>query len=268
MKFVSYGSNSSGNCYIVHHNGVNLGFDIGKNPFNGSRNLMAWKFLKYLFISHEHEDHTKYLITFLKNNYNGKIFINRKCYNLLKIKDKTGWIRSHVWRFIFLDDGENWSDETIKVTAFKVRHNSQANNGYIIHFRKSGEYKKIGFFTDCGSLPYTTLNLDIFNNCDLLMMELNHTAKKLPNSIKEEIQYSDWGHFSHEQAVEFLKKVKRKINPQCNIYLLHASLTNYNMEKEDNKIRQAFPEFNIQRVQPLGIHLYNCDNREKPREQD
>ncbi|MFV8469418.1 MBL fold metallo-hydrolase [Mycoplasma sp. Sp48II] len=258
MKLLSYGSNSSGNCYLLHNNGLNLGFDIGKNPFTTQKSKLAWTFLKYLFISHEHTDHTEFLVTFLKNNYNAKIFINKKCYEVLVIRDKSGWVRSHIWRFIFISDYDNtWEDENIQVRAFKVNHNSMANNGYVIKFRKTQE--KVAFFTDCGSLNYITTNSDIFNNCKVLLMELNHIPNSFPKTIKEEIQFSNFGHFSKAQAIEFLQKVKHKLLPNSKIFLLHASLSNYNMEKHDNDVAKKFPEFRFQRVEPLGTHLYDTE---------
>ncbi|WLP85266.1 MBL fold metallo-hydrolase [Mycoplasma seminis] len=262
MDLLSLGSSSKGNAYLVKSEKDYIGLDIGISPFSKTPKInLLWRLMKYLFISHEHEDHTKYLTAFLKQNVEAKIFINRKCYELLKIKDTSGTIKAHFRRFIFLNERENkWENSDLEVTCFEVNHNSLANNGYVIKFKNSKE--KVAFFTDCGSWRKTT-EMEIFNNTHMMLMEVNHhiaQKRKVYRNNKTAIQFSDFGHFSHQQALELLKKLTKHIHEMGKIMLLHQSSTEYrNAERMDGAIKTQFPAFEIERVAPVGVHYYKSD---------
>ncbi|WGI36464.1 MBL fold metallo-hydrolase [Mesomycoplasma lagogenitalium] len=257
MFIQSFGSSSAGNSYLItDNNDINesIVIDLGINIIKNIEYLSTLLKVKYVFISHEHSDHTKYLKTFLKFNIKTKVIINKECFNELARYDSFYERIKH--RFIFLNYGEYKEIDFLTVWAFKCNHNSAANNGYVINFINKN--KKILFFTDCGSLDLKQFKNINFKNINAYLIESNHQEKN-PSNIKEDIQQSKWGHFSFKQSAEFIDWVKMKIKNNYQeikplFVLLHTSYTYEKQLKElDKNLNVDFVR--LERIVPTLIKL-------------
>ncbi|MBN0919454.1 MBL fold metallo-hydrolase [[Mycoplasma] gypis] len=232
MFVTSFGSSSEGSMYLLKDEANNIFcFDIGINVFSTQYNKYLSDILnvEYLFISHEHIDHVRSLKKFLIYNPRAKIIINPKILEFFKhtnkptYKDLYNLLR---FRVILLEHGQTYEDTKIKIKVFEVNHNATANNGYIF-INKLNNFK-ILFFTDCGSFNYSLVNKNDFNNLSLCMMEINHDDREEVNTKKERTQYSNIGHFSRFQALQFIKWLNDGLNnKKCKYLFLHTSTTNY-----------------------------------------
>ncbi|MGY6172501.1 MBL fold metallo-hydrolase [Candidatus Mycoplasma pogonae] len=232
MTIHSFGSSSAGNCYLLEDKDFNIGIDIGVNAIQ-PENFSLWNKAKYLFISHEHVDHTRYLKKFLGEIPQGKVVINPKSYEFL-IKKRSDFFKLKD-RFIFLDYNQEITLENqLDVKAIKINHNSTANNGYIINLTNG---KKLVFFTDCGSFNYDLYPPELFANTDIFMIESNHLENdELFLDYKQIGQYSNKGHFSRQQSLEFIDYVKPSDNAKW--LFIHTSKTNYPNPEINNVVYQ------------------------------
>ncbi|UWD34034.1 MBL fold metallo-hydrolase [Mesomycoplasma molare] len=251
MYIKSYGSSSKGNAYYIVTNQakriiIDLGLDVLKNK--QSPHYEHLLNVDYVFISHEHVDHTRHLKKFLENNLKAKVHIAQESFEKLCSKDKWFWLNKARFFWTPLEKaGAIWTNKDFQVTSIKVEHNSKANFGYFIDFY-NGE--NILYITDCGSI-----NLGQFKNLDFkdlktIMIESNYDDEREPTafSIKEETQRSMVGHFSYKQSMKLISFIFNKIKDDAknygikdasiiekllslNVFLIHTSAKDFNSLK-------------------------------------
>ncbi|MGX9394755.1 MBL fold metallo-hydrolase [Mycoplasma sp. 392] len=259
LTWNSYGSSSKGSCYILDSPNAKIMIDAGLNIYNNSTTLNLVRQVSFLFISHEHIDHTRFLKTFLQKNKKAKVIIHPLCFVWLttpQFKDYE-YIRKNEHRFIKLSPQEDFKEVypifnmnagKIQVKAFKVSHNSFANNGYLIKFFADSKNEiKVTFFTDCGSLEVNSKLLDEMNESDIWVFEANHQSPEEDYKIettKERVQFSDKGHFSSKQLDKLLAALKQSnYNTAISqeLFLIHTSPTNFkNFEAYDAYLRKKY----------------------------
>lgn len=269
LKFISFGSGSSGNCYYLFTATDGLLIDTGI----GIRTLKKY-FKEYglsfsnvhnILITHDHADHVK-SVGSLSCEYNLPVYTTEKVHE--------GIGRNYcVHRKVspemkrFVEKGDTFMVGGFTVTTFGVPHDSADNVGYCI------ECEGVTFclMTDAGCV--TDEMKAFIGKADYLVIEANHDEEMLkggpyPEHLKDRIM-SDSGHLSNkvcgyalaENMSERLKKV----------WLCHLSEDNNHPELARKTVESILGAHGIitgtdlelevlKRKVPSGIHELTPEN--------
>ncbi|EIN15187.1 Hypothetical protein, putative metallo-hydrolase/oxidoreductase [Mycoplasmopsis agalactiae 14628] len=272
MEITSYGSSSAGNCYFVdfgvdHYltSGFNILIDIGVNITSKKADPNYEKFaqVRYLFISHEHSDHTKYLKQFLDFNSLATVIIHPEC--LKALYERQPALKLYHKRFELVTPGTmpyrlplNIKDTNscLEVYPIKVEHNSKANNGYFITLDANIYPKRRVFFiTDCGSIKVKQFISKNIKEADIYLIESNHPEDLIVNDLKTEIQASNLGHFNSTQALRLVNFLKLHIdkNIEQKVVWIHTSSLFYEALSSADPFGLRFHPTNTERIQMSWI---------------
>ena len=223
MKFISFGSGSSGNCYFLGNDSYGILIDAG---------ISSRKIKKYLkevgydlsqiygvFITHDHFDHIKSVGT-LGEVYNIPVYSTEdilkginKCY---KITEKLYQSKRPI------NILEEVCIKDFKITAFEVEHDSSQCVGYHIEF----EGEKITLATDLGGINEKAC--EYICKADHVVIEANYDEDMLLNGsyhflLKKRI-LGGCGHLANHVTMQFL----RENFQDCwkNIFFCHLSQNN------------------------------------------
>lgn len=204
LRFISFGSGSSGNCYFLYTDTDGIMIDCGV----GVRKLKKY-FHDYglhisdihnILVTHDHADHVKSVGSVCSDNHlpvYSTLEVHQGIYRNWCVKNK---IDDSLKRF--LTKGETITIGEFAVTPFAVPHDSADNVGYCI------EYSNIVFtiITDCGHI--TEEIKKYIRKSNYLVIEANHGVEKLrdgkyPEILKRRIA-SDFGHLSNEDCAAAL----------------------------------------------------------------
>ncbi|BAI81608.1 conserved hypothetical protein [Deferribacter desulfuricans SSM1] len=217
MNIISSGS--KGNCYSICTDDSIIIIDIGVS-LTRILNSLEENELKnkdlFLFLTHEHIDHTKGLRTFI-NNFSPNVFCSMG--TALEISKKYELDPSN---FYILDEQKLYKIDGFEVAPFKVLHDGAEPFGY--HFIIDG--KGVTFSTDLGVI--TDDIIDFLNDSHLAIVESNYEDTLLQNGnypgfLKNRIK-SVKGHLSNKQAINALSMLNTK--KLQTVYLGHISEEN------------------------------------------
>ena len=197
LKFISFGSGSSGNCYYLATATDGLMIDIGV----GLRTLkkhckdygVSLHSVKNLLITHDHADHIKSVGSF-SGDYQVPVYTTRLVHKGININYCIQRKVSDDMKR-FLEVGKTVVIGDFTVTPFAVPHDASENVGYEI------KVEGINFviITDAGSV--TDEMKEIISRADYLVIEANHDVEMLeggpyPAYLKKRI-LSASGHLSN-----------------------------------------------------------------------
>ena len=200
MRVVNLASGSKGNCSFIEAGGVRILIDAGLSVVEIERRLAAIgekaQDIDAIFITHEHVDHVKGFVGFLKK-YKARGFIHKQILDKVllgatsEIYDKTSAITAYELNF-----------HNVKIIPFELPHDSLICLGYMVEYNK----RKVAFVTDLGMLPLSVL--DMLCGVELIYIESNHDKKMLNNChypyiVKQRIS-GNHGHLSNDQASEII----------------------------------------------------------------
>ncbi len=228
MKFISLGSGSSGNSYLLRNDDCSILIDAGISARTMRKHFkdlgVGLDEIKAIFITHDHADHIKALGVFV-NDMKIPLYateevhrgINRN--HCLSTKIATEHVR-------IIHKGEPVSIGDIQVTPFAVPHDSNDCVGYtVVHGDVS-----FCLITDAGHVtPCIEENV---SKANYLVLEANHDEDMLmmgPYSayLKGRIR-GDRGHLSNKTAAELLT---RCASPALrHVWLCHLSEENNHPE--------------------------------------
>lgn len=243
LRFISFGSGSSGNCYYLATTTDGLIIDSGI----GIRTLKRY-FKDYgvtlnsvhnILITHDHADHIK-SVGFLSNDYNIPVHTTKEVHDGIRRnycvnkKVPTEQIR-------YIEKGVTYEVGEFKVTPFAVPHDSTDNVGYRI------EYGDIVFclITDAGCITDDMkYNISIAN---YLVMEANHDEEMVeggpyPDYLKKRI-LSASGHLSNKNCA---KVIAENMSENLRmIWLCHLSEENNHPELARKTVESVFRSYGI-----------------------
>ena len=225
MKFISLGSGSSGNCYLLQSGETSILLDAGISI----RSLK--KYLKDLdmsleddvsavFVTHDHADHIK-SVGNIANECGKTIYATQlvhegiACNRCLKIQVPAN-------RMAFVEKGKPIEIGNFRITPFDVPHDSRDCVGYVVE----ADGVRFCLITDVGHVTDTIR--EQVGLANYLVLESNHDVNmllmgKYSAFLKDRIS-SDKGHLNNEQAAYLLAE---SATPQLrHVWLCHLSEEN------------------------------------------
>ena len=243
LKFISFGSGSSGNCYYLFTETDGLMIDIGV----GIRTLkkyfrdygLSLSSIHHVCITHDHADHIK-SVGSISHEYHLPIYATENVHTGIDrnycVQRKLSSDKKHV-----IIPGESMQMGSFLVTPFNVPHDATENVGYQI------EAEGITFclITDAGSI--TEEIREYISRADYLVIEANHDIEMLtqgpyPPHLKKRIQ-SATGHLNnHDCAVAIAENMKEGLK---HVWLCHLSEENNHPELARKTIETILHQYGI-----------------------
>lgn len=240
LKFCSFASGSSGNCYLVKNDDAAILIDSGisgKKIFDGLEATgTPREMVRAVLVTHEHTDHIRSLHTVAKKLPGVRIYANEGTWN--NVKHHISEAQREYFR-----TGEEFSVEGLAVRSFPVSHDAADPVGFSVCFGN----KQISICTDCGCISEEIFNE--ISDADLLLLEANHEKEmllfgKYPYVLKKRI-LGDHGHLSNVTCGECLCRIVED-NPKNRVVLLgHMSRENNTPEVAMQAVKNTLEEQNI-----------------------
>lgn len=243
LKFISFGSGSSGNCYYLYTETEGLIIDIGV----GIRTLkkqfrdfgLSLSSVHHVLITHDHADHIK-SVGSISYEYHLPIYATRQVHEGI---DRNYCVQrklpADMKRYVV--PGEPVQLGAFHVTPFSVPHDATENVGYQI------EVEGVTFciITDAGSI--TDDIRSFISRADYLVIEANHDLEMLkngpyPEHLKVRIQ-SNTGHLCNSDCgVAIAENMKEGLK---HVWLCHLSEENNHPELARKTVETVLREYGI-----------------------
>ncbi len=203
LRFQSFGSGSSGNCYFIGNAQTGFLIDAGIGVRSIRRNLRAigidFSNIMGVFITHDHVDHIR-AVGSLGEIHHVPIYTTRKIHEGINKSYCVTTKLLHSRRYI--EKNESVEIAGFNITAFPVSHDATESVGFTVAY----EGKRFTFATDLGFVGEEVAHhLKLAN---YMVFEANYDEHLLsissyPSDLKRRIR-SHTGHLSNNQAGEFL----------------------------------------------------------------
>lgn len=262
LRFISFGSGSSGNCYYLYTETDSLIIDAGV----GIRTLKKY-FRDYglsldkvhrILITHDHADHIK-CVGSMSHDYHLPVYATRIVHqgidrNYCVARKVSGELRQ------YLDVGVTVQLGEFSVTPFSVPHDSSDNVGYMIEVQNT----TFCIITDAGCV--TEEMASYISRAQHLVIEANHDCEMLqhgpyPQHLKERIT-NGTGHLNNEACAQAIANHMS----EClrNVWLCHLSEENNHPELARKTVETILRSYGIvvgkdidlgvlKRTKPTGI---------------
>ena len=237
MKFISFGSGSSGNCYYLLEDGIGLIIDAGIGIRSFKKYFREYGFtyptLKAILVTHDHTDHVK-AVGALSGEYNLEVFATEEVHKgILNNYYTHKKVRPELCRTYL--PGDDWSIGPFHITTFTVPHDASHNCGYFIETATTN----FCFITDAGS--FTPEMISFVRRARNLVIEANYDAAMLdegpyPLHLKKRIK-APTGHACNAETARILEENLAATTE--NIWLCHLSEENNHPELARKTIAQA-----------------------------
>ncbi len=208
MKVDILASGSKGNLIALRTTNYNILIDVGLSYRKIVEKLseidLTLEKIDFLFLTHEHSDHTKGLKLIIEKHPKIKIFLTKG--TLDGLNDE---IKDLIKNFEFVKADQNYNVKDITFYPMMMSHDAYEPVGYIFYI----DDKKIVLVTDTGYLHESYY--DLIRNANLYILESNHDEHMLmhsprrTHSLKMRI-LSEKGHLSNDQAAKIVNKVVDK----------------------------------------------------------
>lgn len=220
LEIETFGSNSTGNCYLLKDGSSHLLLEAGINP---KRMSIDWSKVEGVLISHEHQDHAKYAKDIVKRTGTdifcsagtGSCVVGVPTYRTNLVKAK-GSFTTNDW----------------KIMPFDIEHDAQEPLGFLIE-TPSGQ--RVLFATDTYYIRYRftgITHLMIECNYSLEILERNYQHRKIDKKQRNRIITS---HFELNNVRQFLQS--NDLSKLQEVHLLHLSDRNSDAEQFKREIQ-------------------------------
>ncbi|MBP1541650.1 MAG: MBL fold metallo-hydrolase [Prevotella sp.] len=243
LKFISFGSGSSGNCYYLATAGDALLVDVGV----GIRGLkkacrdygVSLAGVRHVLITHDHADHIKSVGSF-SHDFNVPVYATREVHDGINrnycITQKIAADMTH-----YLEKGRTEQIGEFTVTPFGVPHDSSDNVGYFI---EAGD-TNICIITDAGNV--TDVMKQYIAKARHLIIEANHDTEMVvngpyPQFLKDRI-LSQTGHLSNTaSATAVAENMSEDLR---HVWLCHLSEENNHPELARKTVESILRSYGI-----------------------
>ncbi len=224
LKFISFGSGSSGNCAYLgdDHTGIliDAGVDNNKVVKELALNGISMDRIKGICITHDHGDHIRFAYSIVRRYRHIGIYCTPKALN--------GIMRRHNISRRFKDYHRPFYKEipfeidNFKITAFDVSHDGTDNAGFFI---ENGNHK-FAIATDLGCI---TPRVDYYmRQANYIMIESNYDKEMLVTGkyaeyLKARI-LADNGHLDNRVTARYISEIYS--SRLSHVFLCHLSEDN------------------------------------------
>lgn len=224
LRFCSFASGSTGNCYLVRTDDTAVLVDCGISGKRivaglGSQGLDA-EDISAILITHEHIDHVSSLRVMSKKAENADIYATQG--TIRHITDKVP-----EERLTRISSDDTFTVGDIEIQSFRVSHDAAEPVGYTL----TSEGRKLSILTDTG-----VITDDIYSHVrrsNAMILEANHEVNILragpyPYELQQRI-LSDHGHLSNVAAGELICRIlDDEETDQETPYFLLAHISRHN----------------------------------------
>lgn len=238
LRFISFGSGSSGNCSYLGIPGeggllIDAGIDEDKVTQALNANCIQYSEILGIILTHDHSDHVRGAYALLRHNRHMSLYCTPRCLNgLLRRHNVSRRIKDYhkpiFKEFEFLVG-------PFVITPFETSHDGTDNVGFSIEVSSH----RFVVATDMG---YITERADYYiSQADFLMIEANYDAQMLaegpyPEYLKARIR-GDRGHLDNAVTAAYLAGI---VTPRLkDVYLCHLSQDNNRPETALAAVREA-----------------------------
>jgi len=204
LRFISFGSGSSGNCYYLFTETDGLLIDAGVGVRFLKKSFadfgLAMSNIHNILITHDHADHVK-CVGSLSNDLKVPVYATREVHAGI---GRNYCVRNKIngANMKYILKGESVCIGDFMVTAFGIPHDSADNVGFMVE----NEGVKFCLMTDVGHV--TDEMKEYISNADYLVIEANHDEEMLktgtyPQHLKVRVG-GDNGHLSNKACAEAL----------------------------------------------------------------
>lgn len=224
LKFVSFGSGSSGNCAYLGDSKCGMLIDAGvdtKTVLDGlAANGLSIKNIVGILLTHDHSDHVRFVYQIVRKYTHIGIYCTPKTLNGLLRRHSISRRIKDYHKPIYKEFPFKLGD--FEVTAFDVSHDGTDNCGYFITHGRH----RFAVATDLGCI---TDRVDFYmRQAQYIMIESNYDQYMLdhgpyPLYLRARIA-AERGHLNNEVTARFLKEI---FSPQLRyVFLCHLSHDN------------------------------------------
>lgn len=242
LRFQSFGSGSSGNCYYIGNASKGLLFDAGISVRSIRKNLrnmgLDFENIWGVFVTHDHADHIKSVGT-LGEKYHVPVYSTQKVHEGIQ---KSYVVTEKLYASKkFIEKGETLQIGEFKVTVFPVSHDATDSVGFTVEYNE----KRFTFATDLGYIDQEVSKQ--LEKADYILLEANYDEQMLlkgpyPLHLKKRI-IAEKGHLSNDQAGLFLAE---NYNERLQyVFLCHLSAENNLPEIAYTTVQNHFYEKQI-----------------------
>lgn len=240
LKFCSFASGSSGNCYLVRDEKTAIIIDAGisgKKIFEGLEASGTPKeMVEAVLITHEHIDHVKSIPILSKKLPNGAVYANEATWKAIERPVAEEKRRTFVTM-------EDFYIGDFIVRAFPLSHDAAEPVGFSLYH---GD-RQISLLTDSGCVEEEIY--EEISQADLLVLEANHEEEMLlfgryPYALKKRI-LGDSGHLSNVTAGKCLCRIVNEKPKKRRVILGHMSRENNTPEVAMQAVVNTLEEMGI-----------------------
>ena len=243
LRFISFGSGSSGNCYYFGTATDGLMIDIGVGIRTLKKHCKDYgiqlQSVKHLLITHDHADHIKSVGAF-SFEYHVPVYatmaVHKGIDNNYCISRK---VADNMRRYV--EVGQSFTVGEFHVRPFAVPHDASENVGYEIQV----EGMTIVIMTDAGSV--TEEMKDTISRANYLIIEANHDVEMLesgpyPEFLKKRI-LSPSGHLSNKECGKVI--AENMTENLRHVWLCHLSEENNHPELARKTVEAVLRSYGI-----------------------
>lgn len=238
IRFMSFGSGSSGNCSYIGDKSAGFLIDAGVDPAKVEKDLkergIDMTHIRGILLTHDHGDHVRYVYSFLRNNRHMLAYCTPKVMNgILRRHSISRRIRDYH-RAIYKEF--EYQIGNFVITPFEVSHDGTDNCGFFVTHGNT----RMAVATDLGCI--TERVRYYMSRVNFMVLESNYDLDMLhngpyPDYLKARIE-AEQGHLDNRVSAEFASEVW---TPELShIFLCHLSHDNNRPEKAFNAYRTAF----------------------------
>lgn len=203
LRFRSFGSGSSGNCYFLGNatTGILIDAGIGVRTVKRHLKMMGLDFSNIwgVFITHDHADHIRAAGS-IGEKHHVPVYTTAEIHNGINRNYVVTQKLSSCQKFIEID--QEFTIGEFKIKAFHVSHDATDCLGYRVEYRG----KVFTFATDLGVIDEQVASNLV--DSDYLVLEANYDDEMLSNGpypihLQHRIR-ANTGHLCNTQTAEFL----------------------------------------------------------------
>lgn len=237
LRFISFGSGSSGNCSYLGNDRFGILIDAGIDPNKVfpelERNGINVNSIGGIILTHDHGDHVRYAYAYVRRYRHMRLYCTPGTLNGMLRRHNVSRRIKDYHQPIFKEFPFHLSDFVI--TPFEVSHDGTDNVGFFI---SAGEHKFV-VATDMGVIT-PRANFYI-RQATHLMIETNYDRTMLingryPEYLKARIM-AEKGHMDNEVTAAYLKEIYTP--PLRNVFLCHLSHDNNQPQIALGAVRDA-----------------------------